>query len=152
MKTNTKKKILLGFLLVFFGQFMLESSLDPFSHQTPENDPLHIIDFDAQRSIVCKGNGTYNLKPVIRVFTEVLTGSVHGIVSPPEADSIIHLIRQYDTLSAKSDTVGNFMFRGLEPDTYNIDVLTSGNLSDTTLAEIEVFAGLTTEIDTVYIQ
>ena len=112
----------------------------------------YVIDFDAQRSIVSKGNGTYNLKPVIRVFTEVLTGSVHGIISPPEADSIIHLIRPHDTLSANSDTIGNFMFRGLEPGIYSIDILTSDNLSDTTLAGIEVFAGQTTKIDTVFLQ
>ena len=112
----------------------------------------YIIDFDANRSIVSRGNGEYNLKPVIRVFTEVLTGSVQGIISPPEADSIIHLIRPVDTLSTNSDTIGNFMFRGLEPGTYSIDILTPGNQSDTRLTGIEVFAGKTTEIDTVFIQ
>ena len=52
----------------------------------------YIIDFDAKRSIVSKGNGKHNLKPVIRVFTEVLTGSVQGTISPPAADSLINLI------------------------------------------------------------
>lgn len=89
---------------------------------------------------------------MIRVFTEVLTGSVHGIISPPEADSIINLIRPVDTLSTISDTVGNFMFRGLEPGTYSIDILTPVNLSDTTLTGIEIFVGQTTEIDTVFLQ
>ncbi len=112
----------------------------------------YVIDFDAKRSIVCKGNGTFNLKPVIRVFTEVLTGSVHGIISPPEADSIVNLIRQVDTLSTNSDISGNFMFRGLEPGTYSIEILPFGNLSDTTLTGIEVFAGQTTEIDTIFFQ
>jgi hypothetical protein len=77
---------------------------------------------------------------------------IFPVISPPEADSILHLIHQDDTLSANSDTVGNFMFRGLEPGLYTIDILTSNNLNDTTLTEIEVFAGQATEIDTVFFQ
>jgi hypothetical protein len=112
----------------------------------------YVIDFDAQKSIVRQGNGRYSLKPVIRVFTEVLTGSVHGIVSPPEADSLISLIRPQDTISTVSDSVGNFMFRGLDPGTYSIDILATHAFSDSTLSEIEVFAGLTTELDTIFFE
>ena len=110
----------------------------------------YIIDFDAQKSVVRQGNGKYSLKPVIRIFTEVLTGSVHGIISPAEADSLINLIRQEDTITTISDSPGNFMFRGLDPGDYRIDILASGNYSDTTLTGIEVFAGQITEIDTVF--
>jgi len=109
----------------------------------------YVIDFDAQRSIVCKGNGGYNLKPVIRVFTEVFTGSVHGIISPPKADSLINLIMLEDTISTHSDTLGHFMFRGLEPGIYNIDIVATSNFSDSTLTDIEIIAGETTEIDTI---
>jgi hypothetical protein len=110
----------------------------------------YIIDFDAQKSIVKKGNGGYNLKPVIRVFTEVLTGSVRGIVSPADADSLISLIMTQDTITTLSDSLGNFMFRGLEPGQYDIDIMATSDYSDTTLTGIEVFAGQTTEIDTIF--
>ena len=112
----------------------------------------YVIDFDAMKSIVCKGNGGFNLKPVIRVFTEVLTGSVHGIVSPASADSLINLIRTDDTLSTQSDTLGHFMFRGLDPGLYDIEMLAVSGYSDTTLSDIEVFAGETTHIDTVFFE
>ena len=111
-----------------------------------------LIDFDAMRSIVCKGNGGFNLKPVIRVFTEVLTGSVHGIILPSEADSLINLILPEDTISTNSDTMGHFIFRGLEPGIYSIDIVATSNFSDTTLTDIEIFAGVTTEIDTVFLK
>jgi hypothetical protein len=111
----------------------------------------YVIDFDAKRSIVSKGNGGFNLKPVIRVFTEVLTGSIHGVISPASSDSLINLILAEDTITTNSDTLGHYMFRGLEPGIYSMDILAKGNLSDTTLADIEVFAGETTEIDTIFL-
>lgn len=43
------------------------------------------LDFDAGRSIVEKGNGSYSLKPVIRVFTEATSGAIKGFVAPLEA-------------------------------------------------------------------
>jgi hypothetical protein len=112
----------------------------------------YIIDFDAQRSVVRKGNGGYNLKPVIRVFTEVLTGAVHGVVSPADADSMISLILPLDTITTVSDTVGNFMFRGIEPGEHEIDILAKSAYKDTTLTGIEIFAGEVTEIDTVFFE
>lgn len=109
-----------------------------------------VIDFDAHKSIVRQGNGRYSLKPVIRVFTEVLTGSVAGIVVPADADSLISLIRTDDTLTTISDTLGNFMFRGLDPGLYDIDILTTSQYSDTTLTGIEVLAGEVIAIDSIY--
>ena len=108
-----------------------------------------VIDFDAHKSIVKQGNGRYSLKPVIRVFTEVITGSIHGVVSPPDADSLINLVRSDDILTTVSDSLGNFMFRGLEPGTYNIEITSKSAYSDTTLSGIEIQAGLSTELGTV---
>ena len=112
-----------------------------------------IIDFDAQKSIVERGNGKYNLKPVIRVFTEVLTGSVHGVISPVDADSLISLVISQDSsITTVSDTLGNFMFRGLEPGQYSIDITATSAYSDSTLTGIEIQAGLMTELDTIFLK
>ncbi len=118
----------------------------------PGEEYSFIIDFDAQKSIVKQGNGGYSLKPVIRVFTEVLTGSVHGVISPSDADSLINLVRSDDILTTVSDSLGNFIFRGLDPGTYNIDITAKSGYSDATLSGIEIQAGLTTEIDTVFLK
>ena len=40
------------------------------------------LDFDAARSIVKTGSGKYNLKPVIRAYTEATSGAIKGIVAP----------------------------------------------------------------------
>lgn len=118
----------------------------------------YTIDFDAQKSIVEKGNGKFSLKPVIRVITEelsapeVLLGSIQGVVFPFDADSLISLIRTDDTLTTMSDTAGNYMFIGLDPGMYDIDFLATSDYSDTTLSAVEVMAGEATVVDTVFFQ
>jgi len=41
-----------------------------------------VIDFDAARSIVKQGNGTYSLKPVIRAYIEANTSFISGYIVP----------------------------------------------------------------------
>ena len=112
----------------------------------------YTIDFNAHKSVVRKGNGGFNLKPVIRVYSNILTGAVHGIISPPEADSVINLVRGNDTLSTSSDTGGNYLFDGLQEATYGLNVFGSGSMGDTSLTGIQVFSGQTTEIDTIFLK
>jgi hypothetical protein len=110
----------------------------------------YVIDFDAQRSIVETGNGKYNLKPVIRVFTEAVTGSIQGVVDPPESKPVIFALRDKDTVSTKADTLsGEFMVRGLPAGTYELELDPVEGYSDTVLNDIPVFAGKITEIDTI---
>jgi len=50
------------------------------------------IDFDAARSIVATGSGKYNLKPVIRTYTEATSGAIKGVVSPAEAKPYVFIV------------------------------------------------------------
>ncbi|MFC2081095.1 DUF4382 domain-containing protein [Bacteroidota bacterium] len=113
----------------------------------------YIIDFDADKSIVKKGNGNYSLKPVIRVFTEVITGSIEGIVQPAEARPLIMAISENDTSSTYADTTsGNFMLRGLLESSYSLEFHPVEGFKDTTLTDISVYPGQTTLIDTLRIK
>ncbi len=38
----------------------------------------YVLDFEAEKSIVRTGNGRHQLKPVIRVFTKAVTGTLKG--------------------------------------------------------------------------
>src|SRR5207344_2398898 len=74
-------------------------------------------DFDAARSIVTTGSGKYILKPVIRVYTKAVSGSISGTVLPVEADAWIYALSgTNDTIaSARPDTLsGNFIIQGLD--------------------------------------
>jgi hypothetical protein len=141
-----------------------ESGLKLNVHQdvSPGIAYTYIIDFDAAKSIVKtgKGNSKYILKPVIKVFTEAITGSIAGVVQPPEArPTILAIGPSDDTTNAFTDTIsGQFMFRGLSAGYYDLEFhpdtvfgdTTFTVFADTTLLDIEVFAGQTTVLDTLW--
>jgi hypothetical protein len=79
-----------------------------------------LVDFDASRSIVAKGNGGYSLKPVIRAVTLVASGSLKGFVVPAKAYPAIYAISGTDSIGTYSDVFGHFMFKGILPGTYKL--------------------------------
>jgi len=111
----------------------------------------YIIDFDAAKSIVKTGNGKYILKPVIRVFTEAVTGSIKGVVQPVIArPTILAIGPSDDTTAVFTDTItGQYMIRGLAAGLYDLKFHPDTAFKDTTLLDVEVFAGQTTVLDTL---
>lgn len=108
-------------------------------------------DFDAARSIVTTGNGKFILKPVIRVYTKAISGSVKGIVLPDESNPWVYAINGSDTVaSAKPDSLsGSFLIDGLAAGTYSLAVDGNNNYNDTTYTNVDVTTGATTDIGTV---
>lgn len=78
------------------------------------------IDFDAARSVVAKGNGTFSLKPVIRTFTEATSGAILGTVSPLDATPVVNVIANGDTISTIAGADGKFMLKGINQGTYKV--------------------------------
>ncbi|MCK4562278.1 MAG: DUF4382 domain-containing protein [Flavobacteriaceae bacterium] len=95
-----------------------------------------ILDWDVQKSIVKAGNSDkYNLKPVIRVNTEVNSGSVRGKVigeiqeddidgAVPLKEVIVSIYSSDDTYIAESLTNenGDFIIQGLNGGDYKIKI------------------------------
>lgn len=117
-----------------------QSGLKINLNQTLEPGKIYKVwlDFDADKSVVARGNGAYNLKPVIKAMLESATfGAISGIVLPYEAGTSIYAIR-----AGSTDTVartipepagspyglGFYKFGMLDPGTYNISL----NAADTT--------------------
>ncbi len=111
------------------------------------------IDFDAGRSIVKAGNsGKYILKPVIRTYTEAISGGIRGIVLPTAADAWVYAIRgTNDTVaSAKPDgTTGIFLIKGIAPDTYKLGIDANNNYLDSVISPVNVTLGNVTNVGTV---
>jgi hypothetical protein len=119
---------------------------------TPGIDYKVWTDFDAARSIVTTGNGKYILKPVIRVYTKAVSGSIAGIVLPAEADAWIYALSgTNDTMaSARPDTLtGNFVIQGLDAGNYSLSIDGTNNYNDTLLSNIAVTNGSVTNTGTV---
>ena len=134
----------------------LDTTLDPgFSY-------TFILDWDVQESIVAAGNsGTYNLKPVIRVNTEVNSGSISGaVVGEVEGDAIdgavplanvTVAVYQDGNYFAESltDENGNFLIQGLPAGDYTIMIAQDSYVNYESATPITVSVGEVAQVGTI---
>lgn len=108
-----------------------------------------VLDFDACRSIVRKGNGGFNLKPVIAVIPRTTTGIV-GTVDPALVGVTVSAQKNGVVVrSTTSNASGNFVLSGLDPAQSPFDVaFAATGLTTTVVAAVPVTAGATTPIST----
>ncbi len=108
------------------------------------------LDFDAARSIVVTGNGRYMLKPVIKVISTAISGSLSGVVLPDTTNPTVWAISGTDTSSTFTDTTGYFRFPYLAPAVYLLHIVPADTtFRDTTLANIAVLAAQNTNVGTI---
>jgi hypothetical protein len=113
----------------------------------------YVLDFEADKSIVVTGNGRHQLKPVIRVFTKAVTGTLKGVAWPHEAKTYVSVINAEDTVGTNADTVtGEFMVRGLKEGTYSVDFESANEFRDTTLSDVSIMFGQVTLLDTMKLE
>lgn len=110
------------------------------------------IDFDAARSIVAKGNGGYNLKPVIRTFTKATSGAIKGVVSPVAAAPYVTAIASGDTIGTISGSDGKFLLRGIAAGTYKVVFQPVSPYANKTIDNVLVTSGQATDMGTVTFQ
>jgi hypothetical protein len=108
------------------------------------------VDFDAARSIVKKGNGGFSLKPVIRTYTEAVSGAIAGNVSPAESLPYIMAVSNGDTIGAHAGENGSFMIQAVPAGTWALNFDPVDPYLDTTIADVNVVNGMVTVVDTVY--
>lgn len=112
-----------------------------------------VLDFDASRSIVVTGNGRYLLKPVIKVVTTGISGSLTGKVAPAATNPTVSAIAGIDTSDTMADTSGFFKFKYLLPATYMVTIVPAdASYRDTTLTNAIVIAGQNTDLGTISLQ
>ncbi len=107
-----------------------------------------LLDFDANKSIVETGNGTYKLKPVIRTIETAVSGSIKGKISPAGVSAIVTATSSV-SYSSNVDTNGNFIIKGLPAGNYSLTVTPSAPYSPVTLNNVLVTIGVTTVLDTI---
>lgn len=117
------------------------------SELTPGVDYNLLLDFDANLSIVSTGNGTYQLKPVIRAIAEATTGSVHGSVLTTLAlPAIVSATNGTATYTTVTDAEGRFLIRGLVEGAYSITITPILPFLPVTLANVNITIGNRTEL------
>lgn len=122
-------------------------------HQTLQQGILYtmLLDFDANKSIVDLGNGSYKLKPVIRTIQTAISGSIKGKISPIGLATVTAVSTTDATLTFSSNVnaLGNFTVMGLPPGNYNVTITPILPLLPVVKTNIAVTAGITTDIGTV---
>ena len=110
-----------------------------------------LLDFDAERSIVVTGNGTYKLKPVIRVTPLIISGSISGKINPVNAAGFVYAISGTDTsLTIAEPITGSFMLMALLQQTYRVEVFSADPAyNDTTITNVIVVAKQNTHLGTI---
>lgn len=108
------------------------------------------LDFDANRSIVLTGNGTYQLKPTIRVTAAATTGTISGVVLPATHLAAITAMSATDTAGTfASALTGTFKVMALPPGSYSVRIQSTTSTQDTTLTGVSVTTGADTFIGTI---
>lgn len=121
-------------------------------HQTLQAGVLYsvLLDFDANKSIVNQGNGTYSLKPVIRTIEAAISGAIKGNITPIGGLAVVTATSASNLSYTSSVTsAGEFMFVGLPAGTYSLTVTPVLPLLPVTKTNITVTTGITTNIGTI---
>ncbi len=111
------------------------------------------LDFDAARSIVKKGNGSYSLKPVIRALEAATSGAIKGTVIPLDATPAVFAIAGTDTIAtAYTDEAGKFILRSIPAGTYKVSFVPKTGYTPLLKENVSVTLGSVNDLGTLTIQ
>jgi hypothetical protein len=111
------------------------------------------LDFDAARSIVETGSGKYNLKPVIRTYTEAQSGAIKGVVTPAESLPAVFAITGVDTVATTyADSTGKFLLQGVPEGTYLVSFDPKEGFEPFQKGNVSVSTGSVTDLGVVALQ
>ncbi len=109
-----------------------------------------VLDFDAAKSIVSLGNGSYLLKPVVRGIAAATSGLISGTVLPLASRPEVLVIKGTDTVGTLADPVsGKFTVGGLASGTYAVKFAPIAGYRDSTINNVNVNIGQNTSIGTI---
>lgn len=117
-----------------------------------EQDVTYVVllDFDAAKSVVARGNGKYNLKPVVRTLTQAIAGGIKGKVTPATYMPGIYVISEAnDTLGGFANSNGAFLIKGVKAGTYKLKFYTENNAHDKTIEHVHVTQNQILDVGTV---
>ncbi|NML62501.1 DUF4382 domain-containing protein [Massilia sp. RP-1-19] len=111
-----------------------------------------VLDFDACKSVVTKGNGKYALKPVIKLIPTVSNG-INGFISPALLSSGVSVSAQQNGViirsTAPNATTGEFFLSRLAPGSYDVVITADGRAASVVAAVPVATTASTTSLSTV---
>ncbi|MEM5330407.1 DUF4382 domain-containing protein [Paraburkholderia sp. JHI2823] len=111
-----------------------------------------VLDFNACKSVVQKGNGSYALKPVITATPTTVTGLIDGYVAAAEAGATVYAEQNGKVVSGTvADSTGHFVFSTLVQSSTNGNydiVIVQPNETTGIIKSVPVVVGATTRVST----
>lgn len=129
-----------------------QSGLKLQVHQSLQAGVLYsvLLDFDAGKSIVETGKGTYSLKPVIRTIEKAFSGSINGIITPANTYTMVTAVSSTNvsfTTIANKD--GYFLLSGIPTGTYKIIINPVAPFHEITINDVAVTIGVTSQLGSI---
>jgi hypothetical protein len=109
-----------------------------------------VIDFDACKSVVSKGNGSYALKPVLKMVPAPVNGISGVVAATALANHVMVSAQQGGKIvgaTAPNPTTGEFLLSHLPAGSYDV-VVTSDNAAASVIGAVPVSATATTAVAT----
>jgi len=100
-----------------------------------------LLDFDANQSVVLQGNGTYSLKPVIRVVDSAVSGSITGLINPPSEICAVTAESNGIQYSTYSNSAGSFLLMGIPQGIYTLTITPNPPLLPVVINNVYVVNG-----------
>ncbi|MFA6128925.1 MAG: DUF4382 domain-containing protein [Bacteroidales bacterium] len=127
-----------------------QSGLKLQVHQTLEAGVLYtvLLDFDANKSILVEGNGSYKLKPVIRTIETAVSGAIRGKISPVGTLAVVTVVSDL-SYTSNVTSGGDFILIGLPAGIYSLTVTPASPFNEFTQDNITVTTGVTTNVGTI---
>lgn len=111
------------------------------------------LDFDAARSVVETGSGKFNLKPVIRTYTDAQSGAIKGVVTPAESLPAVFAISGQDTVATTyADEAGTFLLKAVPEGTYMVSFDPKEGFEPFQKSDVSVSTGQVTDLGIVALQ
>jgi hypothetical protein len=126
-----------------------QSGLKLQVNQTLQEGILYtiLLDFDANKSIIQTGNGTYKLKPVIRTIEKAISGSIKGKITPIGTMAVVEATSATGvSYTSNVNSNGDFLIMGLAPGIYTFTITPALPLLPVIKTNVTVTAGITTDI------
>ena len=111
-----------------------------------------VLDFDACKSVLTKGNGKFALKPVIKLVPTVRNG-IGGFISPALLSSGVSVSAQQNgaivSSTAPNPTSGEFLLSRLAPGSYDVVITAAGRAAAVVAAVPVATVSSTTSLSTL---
>lgn len=123
----------------------------PFT--VPANQTVDLVlDFNACKSVVLQGNGSYALKPVVTATPTAVSGSIDGYVATSQAGATVYAEQNGQVVRGTvADSTGHFVLSPLVQSTTNGNydiVIAQTNETTGIVTAVPVVVGATTHVST----